>query len=257
MKYKPSGSGFTLIELLVVISIIALLSSVLLLALRGVRNKGQDSSRIEEVIQVRNALELYAANNASQYPAGNQTIESLISGPLSLYIKSTPSNLSTMKNSLYASNGRLYEIFVSTQTGAQFNTNNGCGSADYTNYDTTGGNSNMTYCVGNNTSGATLIASPIVISISINGDTSQSVSRSYTNYSPGTPMSIVYSSTGTTGSAPCNETTSNLPGAITPVAGSGTAFLPGYVITTGLVFTLTCYADSTQTGTPSAVSITF
>ena len=57
------SKGFTLIELLVVISIIALLASVVLASLSGVRSKARDSSRIQGIIQLRNALELYRTKN--------------------------------------------------------------------------------------------------------------------------------------------------------------------------------------------------
>jgi prepilin-type N-terminal cleavage/methylation domain-containing protein len=63
-----SKKGFTLIELMVVISIIALLSSVVLAALQDSRAKGRDAARIQAMIQVRNALQLYFADNGV-YPA--------------------------------------------------------------------------------------------------------------------------------------------------------------------------------------------
>ena len=50
--------GFTLIELLVVISIIGLLSSVILAALAGARQKGQATAITSELIQFRNLYEL-------------------------------------------------------------------------------------------------------------------------------------------------------------------------------------------------------
>lgn len=60
--------GFTLIELLVVIAIIGLLSSVVLASLNQARIKARDSQRKQDIIQVRNALELYYADNKS-YPS--------------------------------------------------------------------------------------------------------------------------------------------------------------------------------------------
>ena len=66
-NYKKN-KGFTLIELLVVISIISLLSSVVLSSLNTARAKGRDAQRIRDVIEIRNALELYAQDHGGKYP---------------------------------------------------------------------------------------------------------------------------------------------------------------------------------------------
>ncbi|MEK7621795.1 MAG: prepilin-type N-terminal cleavage/methylation domain-containing protein [Patescibacteria group bacterium] len=60
--------GFTLIELLVVISIISLLSSIIIASLGAARSKARDSKRVQDLIQVRNALELYALDHNGLYP---------------------------------------------------------------------------------------------------------------------------------------------------------------------------------------------
>ncbi len=61
------NKGFTLIELLVVISIIGLLSSVVLSALKTTRSKARDAQRISTLQQISKALELYYDDNG-HYP---------------------------------------------------------------------------------------------------------------------------------------------------------------------------------------------
>lgn len=68
MFLKNSKSkGFTLIELLVVVSIIGLLSSIVFASLNSTRAKGRDAKRLGDLIQIRNALELYYGDN-NKYP---------------------------------------------------------------------------------------------------------------------------------------------------------------------------------------------
>ena len=67
MKIFKLSKGFTLIELLVVIAIIGILSTLLLLQLNTVRSKGRDTKRITAVSQLRDAVELYFADEGS-YP---------------------------------------------------------------------------------------------------------------------------------------------------------------------------------------------
>jgi len=59
--------GFTLIELLVVIAIIGLLSTLAVVALGSVREKGRDTKRLADLKQVSTALELYYTEN-NAYP---------------------------------------------------------------------------------------------------------------------------------------------------------------------------------------------
>ncbi len=72
MRLSNKKSGFTLIELLVVISIISLLSSVALTGLSRARAKARDSKKVQTMIQLRTAAELFRASNANaSYPFNN------------------------------------------------------------------------------------------------------------------------------------------------------------------------------------------
>ncbi len=64
---KKYSHGFTLIEFLVVIAIIGLLSSVVLSLLNTARMESRDARRINDLRQIKLALELYFDDNRS-YP---------------------------------------------------------------------------------------------------------------------------------------------------------------------------------------------
>lgn len=66
LNYSKNKS-FTLIELLVVIAIIGLLTSVVVVNMRGARAKARDSRRIFELQQINSALQLYYNTNET-YP---------------------------------------------------------------------------------------------------------------------------------------------------------------------------------------------
>jgi prepilin-type N-terminal cleavage/methylation domain-containing protein len=79
------NKGFTLIELLVVIAIIGLLSSVVLASLNSARIKSRDVVRKENLIQIRNALELYALSNNGNYPTTSGIMYSSETGDVAPY----------------------------------------------------------------------------------------------------------------------------------------------------------------------------
>lgn len=64
---KKQQRGFTLIELLIVVAVIGILASVILVGLRGFREAGRDSRRIQDLTRMKNALELFF-NKCSFYP---------------------------------------------------------------------------------------------------------------------------------------------------------------------------------------------
>jgi len=86
------NKGFTLIELLVVISVIGILAALLLANMVGVRERAEDSSRKNDMYQMKTALSLYYndnqifPNNASLFPVGS----AFTNGAGTTYIKEVP-----------------------------------------------------------------------------------------------------------------------------------------------------------------------
>lgn len=66
---KKGLRGFTLIELLVVIAIIGLLSTVIAAPITEARKKGRDSKKISDLRSIYTAINIYADDNAGDYPA--------------------------------------------------------------------------------------------------------------------------------------------------------------------------------------------
>ena len=66
--FMKNNKGFTLIELLVVISIIGLLSSVVFAGLNTARVKSRDAKRLQDLKQIRTALEIFY-DQQGRYPA--------------------------------------------------------------------------------------------------------------------------------------------------------------------------------------------
>lgn len=75
LKKFKSQSGFTLIELLVVIGILAILLSIVLIAINPARQFGQanNTKRRSDVTQILNAIGAYAADKKGVLPTGITT----------------------------------------------------------------------------------------------------------------------------------------------------------------------------------------
>ncbi len=74
-KFLKKNSGFTLIELLVVIGILAILLSIVLIAINPARQFGQanNTKRRSDVTQILNAIGAYSADHKGVLPAGIPT----------------------------------------------------------------------------------------------------------------------------------------------------------------------------------------
>lgn len=70
---KISNKGFTLIELLIVVGIIGVLATIVLVSLKGARNKGDDASIKTNLHTVANQAELFFTSNNSYLPVGGST----------------------------------------------------------------------------------------------------------------------------------------------------------------------------------------
>ncbi len=129
---KKRTKGFTLIELLVVIAIIGVLSSVVLASLNSARAKSRDARRKQDLVQMRNALELYYDTNGSYpmaYPSNWGGVNSApcgtngatsgsgayISGLTPTYMSVLPVDpgpSGTCRGYLYQSDGANYKFLV-------------------------------------------------------------------------------------------------------------------------------------------------
>lgn len=67
MKLRSSHRGFTIIELLMVIAIIGILTAIVLASLNTSRAKARDAKRLQEMKQIKYAIELFYSNTG-YYP---------------------------------------------------------------------------------------------------------------------------------------------------------------------------------------------
>ncbi len=133
--------GFTLIELLVVISIIALLASVVLVALSGARAKSRDARRVADINQFAKAMELYFSDY-NTYPTVQGAIFGFTADPVIGQPPLVPTYLSSLPNPPTPKDGTC---------NAAVNTP---GSNDYYIYQTTQSVTStyyVTFCLGDKT----------------------------------------------------------------------------------------------------------
>ena len=89
------NNGFTLLELLIAIAIIAILTSLSLVALGGAREQARDGRRKSDLETIRSALELYKADcnqypAAGAFPAVGSALSGTCSGGTNTYLQKRP-----------------------------------------------------------------------------------------------------------------------------------------------------------------------
>lgn len=96
MQYRIQAKGFSLIELLVVVALLGVVAGVVLLALNPltIQKRSRDARRKADLEAIRQALELYRADNG-EYPASSFMTDSLqpqpwIAGLVPDYISELP-----------------------------------------------------------------------------------------------------------------------------------------------------------------------
>jgi|SoiMethySBSTD1v2_1073268.scaffolds.fasta_scaffold207064_3 general secretion pathway protein G len=67
MRAKRSG-GFTLIEILIVVVILGILSAVVVPQFTGATNEAQKAATVDQLVKVREAIDLYHVKNNAQFP---------------------------------------------------------------------------------------------------------------------------------------------------------------------------------------------
>lgn len=105
-----SQTGFTLIELLVVVAIIALLSSIALIAFMSARQKSRDVKRLGDMTQMNTGLELFFAANKG-YPSSTNGLPDSMA----------PNFVSTLPSAPIPADGVCY---------GQIHSNDSCTNAD-------------------------------------------------------------------------------------------------------------------------------
>lgn len=113
--------GFTIVELLIVIVIIAILAAITIVAYNGIQQRARDSQRLQDVVAMQKALNLYKIDNGS-LPAsapnpGNSTWE-ISTDPGFLASVSTYAGGKTFADPINTTNSSYwYRIFAAGSGG--------------------------------------------------------------------------------------------------------------------------------------------
>ncbi len=116
---RAKNKGFTLVELIVVVAIIVIIASVVLASLGEARRKARDTARVQGVLQLQRALQIYFSTSGS-FPAGDESALSAALTPI--YIGSIPAD------PLGGSTAYQYQALTSPTLGGVCNSGNNCQS---------------------------------------------------------------------------------------------------------------------------------
>ncbi len=130
MKKIKKQAGFTIIELLITMSIMALLSSIVLVTLKDARSKADDAKTIEMGNLARTAAEVYLGNNGNygNPPVPAAACQNANTGTAELF-KDTSSAMATYTDVnnyragttfLCASDGANYALSISLSESGQY-----------------------------------------------------------------------------------------------------------------------------------------
>jgi len=108
MKQKK---GFTLIELLVVVGVISILAATVVVNLRGARERAMDSRVASALGQVRSIAEMIHARTGSY-----ASLCATAGGGTGIRLAVTPTELSTLRDEIFANNGSNAEVCWSSAT---------------------------------------------------------------------------------------------------------------------------------------------
>jgi prepilin-type processing-associated H-X9-DG protein/prepilin-type N-terminal cleavage/methylation domain-containing protein len=77
-RVKPRG--FTIVELLVAISIILILMGIILIGVRGTRERANAAKSVSNLREIHNAISMYVMNNDGEYPRSRTFVPEGVSG---------------------------------------------------------------------------------------------------------------------------------------------------------------------------------
>lgn len=124
MKKITAQKGFTLIELLVVIGILAILFSIVLIAINPSRqfNQANDTKRRSDTLQILNAITQFSAENSGNLPTG--LTKGMVATPISdtganICAEIMPTYISALPQDPSSSNGAPIVSCTTYNTGYQ------------------------------------------------------------------------------------------------------------------------------------------